>query len=379
MKRIIPCVLILLALIATAAIGEEMTMFTCSVSKADAILIQCGGHAVLVDSGYAYSRGRILYGMEQMGIDSIDAVFLTHTDSDHTGGLKWIAESDIPVGAWYMSGMYTGVKEKKHPLINAAEARGDDAIPLSAGDHITIGEMEFEVLAPSIRAEDKDNNNSLVMRVRNGTGSILLCGDMEYPEEAILMNSAADLTADVLKVANHAGDDTGSEAFLRAVSAGTAIISTSSYEKPDTPDPDLVRRLEETGAAVYITDHCTGGIRTVIGESGIVTEYVDAPAVNEHLIIAEVSAVDETITLMNTGRADIDMGGMYLYTDRGRKMFIFPEDTVIAAGGEIIVGCRSTEAEYDLTWDEKKIIGKKKSGTFYLFDSRGSLLDYEEG
>ena len=92
--------------------------------------------------------------------EALDAVFLTHTDGDHAGGLWWLSESDIPVGAWYAPAYYTGVKDEKHPAVKAALARGQSVQWLRRGDSVPLGDTGavLRVLAPDRLFEDKDNN-----------------------------------------------------------------------------------------------------------------------------------------------------------------------------------------------------------------------------
>ncbi len=65
------------------------------------------------------------------------------------------------------------------------------------GDSVPLENAVFSVLAPSEPASDKDNNNSLVMMLESADGRVLLAGDMELPEEEILLGSGADLSCDV--------------------------------------------------------------------------------------------------------------------------------------------------------------------------------------
>ena len=134
-KKLILALLVLCAMLSSCA-GAETELYAASVGKADAILLKVNGAACLIDAGYLRSRGKILYAMRQLGVSQLDAVILTHTDSDHADGLEWLAESDIPVGTWYASKYFTGVKEKKHPAVQAANARGQEVVWLSAGDTI---------------------------------------------------------------------------------------------------------------------------------------------------------------------------------------------------------------------------------------------------
>ena len=364
-----------LCLLLTASAAAETWMYAVSAGKADAILLGGDGWAALVDAGYARSRGKILAAMRQMGVTRLDAVFLTHTDRDHAEGLPWLAESEIEVGAWYASAMFMGIKEKKHPAVQAARARNQEVVWLRAGDSVPLENAVFSVLAPSEPASDKDNNNSLVMMLESADGRVLLAGDMELPEEEILLGSGADLSCDVLKTANHGDDDANSEAFLRAAAPEIAVFSTSSAEKPGTPNPATVAALESLGAQVCVTESCTGGVLTRLSGGETSVEWVNLPEPETGVRIERVEPGADRITLANDGAADADLSGWMLVSEKGNEWFVLPEGTTIAAGGRLILGTNSTDGAFDLLWDDKKVVHKSKTDLFTLYDANGMTVD----
>ncbi len=364
-----------LCLLLTASAAAETWMYAVSAGKADAILLGGDGWAALVDAGYARSRGKILAAMRQMGVTRLDAVFLTHTDRDHAEGLQWLAESEIEVGAWYASAMFMGVKEKKHPAVQAARARNQEVVWLRAGDSVPLENAVFSVLAPSEPASDKDNNNSLVMMLESADGRVLLAGDMELPEEEILLGSGADLSCDVLKTANHGDDDANSEAFLRAAAPEIAVFSTSSAEKPGTPNPATVAALESLGAQVCVTESCTGGVLARLSGGETSVEWVNLPEPETGVRIERVEPGADRITLANDGAADADLSGWMLVSEKGNEWFVLPEGTTIAAGGRLILGTNSTDDAFDLLWDDKKVVHKSKTDLFTLYDANGMTVD----
>ena len=364
-----------LCLLLTASAAAETWMYAVSAGKADAILLGGDGWAALVDAGYARSRGKILAAMRQMGVTRLDAVFLTHTDRDHAEGLQWLAESEIEVGAWYASAMFMGVKEKKHPAVQAARARNQEVVWLRAGDSVPVENAVFSVLAPSEPASDKDNNNSLVMMLESADGRVLLAGDMELPEEEILLGSGADLSCDVLKTANHGDDDANSDAFLRAAAPDVAVFSTSSAEKPGTPNPATVAALESLGAQVCVTESCTGGVLTRLSGGETSVEWVNLPEPETGVRIERVEPGADRITLANDGAADADLSGWMLVSEKGNEWFVLPEGTTIAAGGRLILGTNSTDGAFDLLWDDKKVVHKSKTDLFTLYDANGMPVD----
>lgn len=364
-----------LCLLLTAAASAETWMYAVSAGKADALLLGGDGWAALVDAGYARSRGKILAAMAEMGVTRLDAVFLTHTDRDHAEGLEWLAESEIEVGAWYASAMFMDVKEKKHPAVLAAAARNESVVWLRAGDSVPLGDAVFSVLAPSQPATDKDDNNSLVMLLESADGRILLAGDMEFPEENLLLQSGANLACDVLKAANHGDDDANGESFLRAAHPKIAVFSTSSEEKPGTPDPRSLAVLQSLGAQICVTEACTGGVLTRLSEGEAIVEWVNLPEPETGVRIERVEPGADRITLVNDGAANADLSGWMLVSDKGNEWFVLPEGTVLSPGQQLVIGTNSSDGAFDLLWDDKKVVHRSKTDRFTLYDQNGMLVD----
>lgn len=253
-------------LLACGAGRGEVQLLAVSVGKGDALLVRAEDYTCLIDAGHADAQARLEKVLEAGGIEALDAVFLTHTDKDHAGGLKWLRKSDIEIRAIYASRYFPESSEKKHPALKAADKLGLELEWLSAGDAVPLGDSGavFEVLAPEAEIPGNEDDNSLVMMLDSPDGRVLLTGDMELQEEAALLRSGADLRCDVLKVPNHGDGDACSPALIAACGARVAVISTDSAEKADTPDAGVLRNLEAAGCEVHVTQDCTLGVRVTL-------------------------------------------------------------------------------------------------------------------
>ena len=355
----------------------DVALFAVNVGKGDALLVKAGDWVGLIDAGKARAMGRVAGTLRTLGIEHLDGVFLTHTDGDHAEGLDWLAKSDIRVDHWYASAMYTGVKEKKHPAVKAAALRETEVEWLRRGDALDLGGgASLKVLAPASLFQDKDDNNSLVMMLQSDRGRILLTGDMELPQEAELLSLGDDLACDVLKAPNHGDDDTLSDAFARAASARVALISTDSVEKPGTPDPGVVARLQAAGSRVVVTQDAGLGQWITLTGDGVEVRPVDidAPEISG-LALRLVDPGDDLVAVGNDGAAAVDLTGCYLVSDKGDELFAFPEGTAIAPGQTLTIGTNTTEGGFDLLWDDKKVVSKKKRDVITLYDAWGRALD----
>lgn len=264
-------------LLAFGAARGEVELVAATVGKGDAIVVRAGEYVCLVDTGKAEAQEQLEQVLDQLGVKALDAVFITHTDRDHTGGLKWLRKSGIEIRAIYASRYFPESSEKKHPAVKAAKKLGLEVNWLGAGDSVAMGDSGavLQVLAPEIEIPDNEDDNSLVMMLDSPDGRVLLAGDMERAEEARLLASGADLRCDVLKVPNHADSDACGPGLIAACESAIAVISTDSAEKSDTPDPVVMKNLEKAGCAVFVTQNCSFGVRVVLSGGAARAEYVN--------------------------------------------------------------------------------------------------------
>ena len=264
-------------LLAFGAARGEVELVAATVGKGDAIVVRAGEYVCLVDTGKAEAQEQLEQVLDQLGVKALDAVFITHTDRDHTGGLKWLRKSGIEIRAIYASRYFPESSEKKHPAVKAAKKLGLEVNWLGAGDSVAMGDSGavLQVLAPEIEIPDNEDDNSLVMMLDSPDGRVLLAGDMERAEEARLLASGADLRCDVLKVPNHADSDACGPGLIAACESAIAVISTDSAEKSDTPDPVVMKNLEKAGCAVFVTQNCSFGVRVVLSDGAARAEYVN--------------------------------------------------------------------------------------------------------
>ena len=251
--------------------APELSLYAINVGKADALLLRSGKTAYLVDTGTEDSFPVLLKALQGEGITYLDGVILTHTHKDHAGGLEYLLDSDIEIGQVYASGYYNK-KEKKHPAVKALSALNREPVFLLSGDTLPLDGGTLEVLGPLVHDEEKENNNSLVLLATGGGGTMLLAGDMEFPEEETLLNAGLISHADVLKVGNHGNPDATSEAFLEAVSPKAAVFSTNTEEEPDTPAVRIMNWLNRHDVAAYQTQETENGVLITLKNGEIAAE-----------------------------------------------------------------------------------------------------------
>jgi len=127
-----------------------------------------------------------------------------------------------------------------------------------AGMKIKLNGVEMEILSPHAPVPTgvvKDTNAySVVARLAFGQNSFLFTGDLPDTEERRLVQSDADLSAKVLKVAHHGSKYATTGEFLDAVHPSDAIISVGRNNRFGHPADEALARLKERKINIFRTD-----------------------------------------------------------------------------------------------------------------------------
>ena len=257
---------------ATEPEATELSLYAINVRKADALLLRSGETVYLIDTGTEDEWPALYKVLKKEGITHLTGVILTHTDKDHVGGFPMLVESDIEIENVYASAYYNKKKESKHPAVKALKNTDQKVIFLSGGDSLPLDGGTLEVLGPLVKNEEAENCNSLVMLATGGGGTMLLTGDMEFPEEESLLQAGLFSRVDVLKVGNHGEGDATGAAFIDAVQPKVAVISTNSDDEPDTPANRVLKLLKKYNVTVYLTQDTEDGVLITLKDGEILTE-----------------------------------------------------------------------------------------------------------
>lgn len=220
------------------------------VGQADAALISCDNHYMLIDGGNRDDSSRIYSILQAVGIDHLDIVVGSHAHEDHIGGLSGafqIATADLVLSpvTEYDSKVFETFKSK------AAEKGSGLTVP-SAGSTYMLGSASVKILG--LNGGEDTNDTSIILKITYGETSFLFTGDAEYDGEHAVLESGADLSATVLKVGHHGSDTSTCYPFLRAVMPQYAVISVGSGNSYGHPADDVLSKLRDAGVEVFRTD-----------------------------------------------------------------------------------------------------------------------------
>jgi competence protein ComEC len=239
------------------------------VGQGDAAFVELpGGERLLVDGGPG-GPGRVDVGERILSpflwnrpVTRLDAVVVSHSDPDHSGGLAAVARS-FRVGEFWENGLWG--KGTDETLRAIAASRAPRRV-LVSGQRIRMGSALVSVLHPAAtRTADEagqeleidarsENDASIVLRVDWRGVSLLFTGDISWRAEQEIVARGPPGPVAILKVAHHGSRFGSSEPFLAAVRPALAVISVGARNPFQHPRPETLGRLEAAGARVFRTD-----------------------------------------------------------------------------------------------------------------------------
>ena len=245
----------------------EMTVI--DIGQGDCIFLQFpDGQTMIMDAGSEFGStneyDQLTAHLTLRGIDSLDYVFITHSDYDHIRYMQDIFE-DYEVKNIYMPRVADDMSATWTKTVAAIEEETwtnesgetvDSEIYYTVGDFVIQGEDwtmnchsyledDYPSVKESSSAEVK-NAVSPVCFLEYADRTIVLTGDSnERNEEYLLERGVLDKDADVLKVGHHGSRTSTIQEFLNAVDCEYAIVSYGEDNDYGHPTPELMYRLED--------------------------------------------------------------------------------------------------------------------------------------
>ena len=221
------------------------------VGQALSVLVECDGQFMLYDGGNVDDVSLVVSYLQSQGVEQLEYVFCSHAHEDHVGGLA-AALAYFPACHVYSPVTEASTKCFKDFVKYTQQQNLQVEVP-TAGTQWALGSATVTMLGPVAQYDDT-NDTSIVLRIDYGATSFLLTGDMEADAERDLVNSGANLKADVLQVGHHGSSTSTSYVFLNAVLPEMGIISCGVNNKYGHPHEETLSILRDAGVDVYRTD-----------------------------------------------------------------------------------------------------------------------------
>lgn len=228
--------------------------------QADCIVIQSPAkRTYVIDTGVEKKRNpateKIIPYLRNQGVQTIEAVIITHADADHFGGAAVLFKS-FPVKAlWLSECSRVELKPTWQKAISTALDKGILVKDIKRGDLIReeiprflfnpVSYFEIKVLHPNPLQCKETNTESITLQVKGLGHSILLTGDLTLEGEKEILNTDISLQSDILKVGHHGSKTSSHVDFLKAVNPKYAFISAGKNNRFRHPSPIVTQRLKE--------------------------------------------------------------------------------------------------------------------------------------
>ncbi|MBF0232918.1 MAG: ComEC/Rec2 family competence protein, partial [Desulfamplus sp.] len=225
------------------------------------------GKTILVDGGGFSYEGKFDTGehivapfLRQKRIMSLDAVVLTHPDSDHMNGLVYIFEHfkvkrfikncDHQESRAYID-LMSGVRRNGSQVYIVDEKA--ESIQIGMGSLYFFHPLE--PCSDQSSGSENTNNNSVVFKVIFKDNSILFPGDiMKDTEKELVHRHGSSLKADILVAPHHGSAGSSTDFFLDKVEPESIVISCGWQNRFGFPRSNVLNRYKKRGVHIFRTD-----------------------------------------------------------------------------------------------------------------------------
>lgn len=243
------------------------------VGQGDGMVIRAENLVVTVDGGSSSEKklaeNRLVPYLESQAIDSIDASFITHCDSDHYSGILEIMEDEngIPVKELFLP--YSAKSDKRYDkLREAAEKKETRVGYFGAGSLLETDSLSLLGLYPmDDEYISEANSHSIGMLLKYGEFSMLFTGDMDKVCEYKMLEymrsiegkrdsedtdrdrraEREEFDIDILKLGHHGSSTSTSRELLERMKPEYGVISYAEGNDYGHPHKETMEILEEFG------------------------------------------------------------------------------------------------------------------------------------
>ena len=235
---------------ATEVLSAGLRVYCFQAGKADAFLLWNSHGAVLIDTGESGFGKQIVKKLEELGIERLSTLILTHFDKDHVGGAKKVLQS-VAVDQILQSNCPKPGASAYEKYLSALESEGLAPITVRETRTFLLGDVVFTVDPPAKETYEKDpsNNSSLIVSVVCGENRLLFTADALDARLNEYLSSRPG-RFDFVKLPHH-GKYQASLTRLLELTRPAYVLITSSEEEPEAEK--TLQLLSETEAEVFFS------------------------------------------------------------------------------------------------------------------------------
>ena len=244
--------LCLAVLILRPAVSSDLRLTMVDVGQGTGCTYQTAdGHWLVFDTGPGADT--VAQYLRYCGANTIDALVLSHSDSDHIGGAAHILR-DFHVRQ-LLASPYAQQSEEWQAL--ALYLDNTEIVTVDAPLTFSLGESRLNCTLLAASSDGGENNNQVVSLLSDDGCTTLFCGDTDSEDLTTIPWTAA---TDLILVPHHGSKNSWDTDFYRQHSPSLALISAGANNRYGHPHAETTDGLASLDIPALCTAN-TGAVR----------------------------------------------------------------------------------------------------------------------
>lgn len=238
-------VLCLTALILRPAVSEDLRLTMVDVGQGTGCTYQTAdGHWLVFDTGPGTDT--VAQYLRYCGVNTIDALVLSHSDSDHIGGAAHILR-DFHVRQ-LLASPYAQTSEEWQALVPYLD--DTEIVTVDAPLTFSLGDSRLDCTLLAASDDGGENSNQVVSLLNDAGCTTLFCGDTDIEDLAAIPWTA---TTDFILVPHHGSKNSWNADFYRQHTPALALISAGANNRYGHPHAETINGLDSLGIPALCT------------------------------------------------------------------------------------------------------------------------------